>query len=489
MRDPDKPLGDAGLTGEQETSTRLGERNKSSIYLGRYYDAEKEDAASEIQYGGERHILMFGPNGSGKGTRFLVPNLLRGLREQSVIVIDPKGELAAITADARRAMGHKVFFLNPFGVLGLKSTPFSPLARLDPDSPTFIDDASAISEALIQEDSKDPHWSQSARGLVTGLIMWEVIEARREKREPVLINTRRMLTEPEEKAVRQDSAGQLQRIPVKGLRATAGFACDCGDIGVESLLGRFTREPTDEISSIQSTADTQTRWLLSPPMQDALQASEVVFSDLKKERCTVYIILPAERLRTHSVWLRLVIVSALHSLYRPGGLRTLMLIDEAAALGHLGALEDAFGLVRGYRVQIAAIFQDLAQLKALYKERWETFVANAGAVFGFAPNDLTTAEWMSKRSGQTTVVVKGISDNSGTSIGQQTSASQGKGSNLQQMARPLFLPHELIGLDEGKALLWLANLSKTIPIFAPAYWKIRECQPLSAPNPYYQPDG
>ena len=69
-------------------------------------------------------------------------------------------------------------------------------------------------------------------------------------------------------------------------------------------------------------------------------------------------------MRTHSVWLRLVIVSALRALYRPGGLRTLFLIDEMPALGHLAPLEDAFGLVRGYKVQIAGICQDLAQLKA-----------------------------------------------------------------------------------------------------------------------------
>jgi hypothetical protein len=49
-----------------------------------------------------------------------------------------------------------------------------------------------------------------------------------------------------------------------------------------------------------------------------------------------------------------------------------------AALGHLGPVEDAFGLVRGYRAQIAGSLRDLAQLKALYQERWESFL-------GFSP--------------------------------------------------------------------------------------------------------
>jgi hypothetical protein len=72
--------------------------------------------------------------------------------------------------------------------------------------------------------------------------------------------------------------------------------------------------------------------------------------------------------------------------YRPGGLRTLLLIDEMPALGHLGPLEDAFGLVHGYKVQIAGICQDLAQLKALYKERWESSqpqLGRASVSYGF----------------------------------------------------------------------------------------------------------
>ena len=109
----------------------------------------------------------------------------------------------------------------------------------------------------------------------------------------------------------------------------------------------------------------------------------------------------------------------MRALYRPGGLRTLFLIDEMPALGHLGPLEDAFGLVRGYNVQIAGICQDLAQLKALYNERWESFLANAGVVQGFAPNDLTTADWMSRRAGQTTLIASNTSENVSPATGQR----------------------------------------------------------------------
>ena len=88
------------------------------IVLGRHYDEAAQSAGDAISYKGERHLLLFGPNGTGKGTRFLIPNLLT-IKDRSIVVIDPKGELAAVTADYRRTVS-EVVMLNPFDVLGLR---------------------------------------------------------------------------------------------------------------------------------------------------------------------------------------------------------------------------------------------------------------------------------------------------------------------------------------------------------------------------------
>jgi type IV secretion system protein VirD4 len=252
-----------------------------------------------------------------------------------------------------------------------------------------------------------------------------------------------------------------------------------GGYEIASLAARFT-EQSNELASVRSTADTQTRWILSPPMREDLKKQGVDFRKLKERVTTVYVILPADRMRTHSVWLRLVIVSALRALYRPGGLRTLLLIDEMPALGHLAPLEDAFGLVRGYKVQIAGICQDLAQLKALYKERWESFLANAGVVQGFTPNDLTTADWMSRRAGQATLLAPSSSESRSPDTGQRNESI-----SWSQIARPLYLPQELMGFAEGTGLLWLAGMANGVRFFAPPYWNIEQADKRKARNPYY----
>jgi type IV secretion system protein VirD4 len=398
---------------------------------------------------------------------------LLGLIDRSIIVTDPKGELAAVTSRHRATVGD-CLILNPFDVLGLGSAGFNPLASLDSDSEMFKDDAEGLGEALIQTEDKDPHWSDSARNLIVALVMWEVTLAKEQSREPLLENVRFMLTEPEEK----DDNGK----PVRGFRARMALMCASGSREIASLASRFLKE-TDEVASVLATAERQTSWILSTPMRRDLGINGVDFTALKRKPTTIYVVLPAERMRTHSVWLRLVIVTALRSLFSPGGVRTIFMMDEFAQLGRLGPIEDALGLVRGYGVQLWPVLQDLNQLKALYQERWESFLGNAGVVIGYGPNDLTTAEWMSKRAGESTVVAKGYNHGDSTNKGGGGSS---EGFSFQQAQRRLLLPHELMDLPKGCGLVWPAGTSMTIPFFAHVYDVMPEYEIRSDDNPYYR---
>jgi len=454
-------------------------RQADGIPLGYEWNPRTGEYGDKLIFDGSRapHLLTIGPNDSGKGTRLLVPALLQ-MTGRSVVVIDPKGELAAITAQWRRTAG-EVVVLNPFGLhVGqypdLTSAGFNPLAFLDPAAPAFYDDAAGLAEALIRvEGDAQRHFPESARGLVTAAMMWE-----RKVRGPQasLQQVRMMLTEREE--VRE---GRV----VRGLRRTAEIMCDAAeqfpDAGgwqIASLASRFVHEFNNETSGIQSTVNTQTGWILSEPMASDLNRNGVDFRALKQKPVTVYVILPAERLREHSVWLRLVITSALRSLYSPRGVPVLFMLDEFAQLGHLGPIEDALGQARGYGVALWPVLQDWNQLRDLYKDRAETFAGMSGAVFGFAPNDTSTAEWMSKRAGEETIL--------GMSAGEaEDGDSLGPRINYHPQTRRVYPPHELFNLPEGHGLVWRAGQSRPLPVYAPPYWDIRDCAKRARRNPYY----
>jgi type IV secretion system protein VirD4 len=127
------------------------------------------------------------------------------------------------------------------------------------------------------------------------------------------------------------------------------------------------------------------------------------FSRLRREPITCYVVLPAHELETFSPWLKLVVQTALNTIYEQGGTsghRVLLMLSEFAQLGELKAISAALAQGRGYGIQLFPVLQDINQLRAIYdKDRAETFLGMSGATFAFAPNDGETAEWMSRRSG------------------------------------------------------------------------------------------
>ena len=94
------------------------------------------------------HTLVAAPTGVGKGRSCIVPFLLDC--PESCVVIDIKGgENAKKTAKAREQMGHRVVLLDPFKVVTSHPDTFNPMAFIDPDSPTAIEDCRALAEAAV----------------------------------------------------------------------------------------------------------------------------------------------------------------------------------------------------------------------------------------------------------------------------------------------------------------------------------------------------
>src|ERR1700694_1347965 len=88
---------------------------------------------------GNAPTLIFGPMGSRKTVGLIMTQLLDEPGKRSFIVIDPKGEIAAVTANYRRRGCGKdnVKIINPYGLLvterpDLKSDQWNPLNDLEP---------------------------------------------------------------------------------------------------------------------------------------------------------------------------------------------------------------------------------------------------------------------------------------------------------------------------------------------------------------------
>jgi len=259
---------------------------------------------------------------------------------------------------------------------------------------------------------------------------------------------------------------------------------------LRNKAGQFVNWSRDK-KGIASTEMRHTEFFDDPEIADDLARGTFDFAEMKRRPCTVYLILPPDMMQRHVKWLRLLLTTALSAVMRPrkpGEPRVLLAIDEFTALGHMSIIETVWALVRGYGVQIMQVFQDLNQLKEIFGERWETFIGMAGAVASFGPNDMTTAEWLSRRAGDRTELVASYSYSPTTP--QQAPGGAGSdpasaGFSFSQVKVPLIPPHNLLNLPEGFGLVALAGMGNVLPSFMPVYWNITECQQRARDNPYH----
>ena len=265
---------------------------------------------------------------------------------------------------------------------------------------------------------------------------------------------------------------------------------------VAGLIDRFVREHgLNELASIQSTFDTQTKWSLDPMLAADMALPGVDFRMMRQRPTTVYVMLSPLEVRKNKRLTRMILSSALCALMRPGPVKTLFVLDEFySTVGDLPIINDVWSLVRGYGIQLMPIIQSAIQLKNLFGDAWELFPSQAGlAILLGSAGDSLTAEWASKQCGNTTILQSsfninesmndggGMSENSGGfrggSVGNSSNAGRGFGGslNVAQTERPVLLPQEIRSIKDGHGLCFVPGMgTSTITFFAPNYWQFSE---------------
>jgi type IV secretory pathway TraG/TraD family ATPase VirD4 len=386
------------------------------------------------------HILTCAPTGAGKGIGAVIPNLLA--YPGSAFVLDFKGENYAVTARARRAAGQDVFLIDPFGITGAPSHGMNWLDALDPEAPDVVSLASAMAEMLVVSTGaeSDPHWTESGREFLRGLLIY-VAGLSGERRSMSAL--RAILTGSEEAWA--ETLADMLSDPLRGHRIVARTAT--------SYLNR----PEKERGSILSTVVRQTAWFDDPRLAQAFDRHDFDLRDLKRRPMTVYLAIPPDRLRACLGFVRGFIGLALDAMTVTQGRpehRVAFILDEFGQLGRMDSLADSITLLRGYGAQFWLFVQDLSQLKAVYP-RWQSFLANTTQQF-FGTADFDTARYLSEALGQVTIGFETRSRS--TSTGLAAWSGQGSVSATEhRQGRSLLTPDEIMRLGPTRPIVLRAG--------------------------------
>lgn len=456
---------------------------KAGLFKGKGWRIGYSQSGKVLHYGGPGHFLLVAPPRSGKAVSVLVPALLERCKA-SRIIIDPKGELCAIT-HKRAAQFGKVVALDPFGLLkrlgvkGVKVAGLNPLSALDKNSVSFGGDVASLADAIVwQEESNggDRHFTDSARQLVAAVIR-------------VLVK----YGEPEQKnllAVRDAICGNIFEFARKWQ--------NCGDSVVRQALGRYAAkgaEESRELNSVISTAVVQTDFVAMEGISGSLLGKGLRFAALKRTRMTIYIVLPLDKLASCGKWFRLCIAAALGDLLKagPGGLPVLCVIDEFFSIGPLKAFQTAMSQAAGASaLQLWPVLQDMAQLQTMYpREGWRTFLSNTAVkiFFGGAMLDYETADLISRMCGEREMVnlSRSVREDRTRQVGKLCDVDVTDSGSLTWQR--LVQPHEVARMHDAEMVVFCEKVSGPVWAKRKPYFKGWEFRGQYGPNPYYNGGG
>lgn len=400
------------------------------------------------------HIAVFAPSGGGKGVSCIVPFLKTC--DESCVVIDFKGENARLTAAHReKHFGHRIVVLDPFHVVTSAPDTFNPLSFIDKENPIAIDACNELAKALVLRtgEEKEPHWNDSAEGWIAALIAMVVQYGDAGEGTRSLQTVREILSNP-----------QKLEMAIKVMTESEAWNGILARLG-----GQLTHFIDKEKSSTMTTVGRHLRFLDSLPIVDCTKESSFDPAALRRGKTTIYLVLPPNQMQTQAPLLRLWITSFFRSVVA-GGLqekqRVHFVLDEAASLGHLEAVSDAVDKFRGYGIRLQFYYQSMGQLKKCWPNgQDQTLLSNTTQVF-FGVNDQAvgaggTADYVSARLGEATIIVDSGGSSSSRSRSTSSGAKQGGGSttyshttnsNWQQQARKLLKPEEVVALDPRTAI-------------------------------------
>lgn len=344
----------------------------------------------------EKHMVTIAGTGSGKSTAALIPNLC--IHPGSLLCIDPKGELATITARRRgpggrgvAGMGQDTHVLDPFGIVhGWRSSSynvFEELARVSADDPDrAVSYADTITAALYMETSiKEPFWDTAAQNFLVALILYVFSCEPESKRN--LVHLRYL--------VMTGGDGLLDRM------ARAG-----GPYGerIATAASAVRSMPENTRGSVRATLETNTAFIGLPEFERISQRSDFVLSDLKNYPLSVYLCLPINQLRGKGGrWLRMFVLLLIDIMMRSTKKPDppiLLAVDEFPSLGHLDGIETVAPVMRSYGVRFWAIAQDIEQLEKVYPGVWGGFVGGAEAVQFMGVTHPPTVAYIVERLGE-----------------------------------------------------------------------------------------
>lgn len=382
----------------------------------------------------ETHTLIVAATGAGKSVNFAIPTLMRV--RHSMIVTDTKKEFVAQTARYReKHLKHKIVVLD-----GKSQAAYNVCQLVLDDLAHSPQDAVADARAIALQILRDPplkdqnqYFRQGSRLIIETCILGLSV---RSPAECNLVKVQRLVTDV-----------PLLLAFLKDIRGEQAL---CGDIAAmaESLLATHTDTPREFQSFVNGAVQALAPYAPSGRLAKMSEQCTFRFSDLKRQKMTIYICCDMTRMKAYAEWVALINWAAMVELQRCGNAVPVVALFDEATNFQIDNLPSLLTILRAYGVRVIVIVQELEDLSRVYGKAGQVVILAQCRVkiFFGAISDETARRLEPMLGSQTTLASSfGMGNTSGVS------------ENASAVARPLKTQSELQQLPDGQQIVLIGG--------------------------------
>lgn len=336
------------------------------------------------------HVLTVGGAGSGKGVNLIIPTLISDqytTTESSVVVLDPKGENAAVCAPYLKSRGYEVHVINPFGIREIKhlgNSRWNPLSDIEKGEEKRMCDLIAFSIHNRVSQGEGNFWDNKTRQYISLYLQYDMH-----------LWSGNIVTAYE--ALMRGGSKRIDHLKAMAENETFSGAQEASNI-LDSLMGETAKTEENIYMSIYEAMNV----FGDKALQESLGAYKPDFEmrTISKKPTAIFLCIRHSDLRYYAAWVRMftdILLRTLTKHYNPNR-KVVVLLDEFAQLGYVNEFKNSPAVLRGYNVTLWPIVQELGQLQSIYGKDWETFISNAAVKHWMGGGmDNTTAKYLEER--------------------------------------------------------------------------------------------
>ena len=442
------------LYADQQGRTRDGEEHGSAAWASprqvnaMFAQKQNKLLTKNVRLGLDTHkhrrslnVLVIGGSGAGKSRTYVKPNILEA--NTNYVITDPKSEVLLATGGYLKSQGYDIRVLNLVNLE--QSDGYNPFRYIRDEK-----DALRLVNNLIQattpknSHNSDPFWEKSETALLQAIILmlWQEAPEYEQNFSMVMrvLEYAEVKEEDEEYVSPLDllfQAIEREKPDSVAVRQYKVFKMAAGKTSKSILVSTAVRLAPFNLPQIKAITDRDDMDLYT----------------LGEQKCALYAVIP-DNDQSFNFLVSLLYAQAFQALYysadqiHHGTLpcHVHFILDEFAAMPLPGFTRE-LATMRSRNISASTIIQNMAQIKELFKDSWETIPGNSDTILYLGGNESSTHKYISEALGKATIDTR--------THGQTKGKSGSYSTNFQMSGRELLTPDEVRGLDNRYAILFI----------------------------------